>query len=190
MTWGGVPGVAVIRRMAEAKPSAWTVSVTSGRSGATKRPVWNRPCSSVLSRTDDPEPCRPENTTAAPATGRPVGLITVPVTAAPAFITWTLDSLRASSAVIRDSTAKWSGCVNSTSSRLSGPAVAGRASDRHRPSASVRTAATSSPRLAYIAGRPGPGPPGLAKTRAPAIGRPCSSRTTPPIVAPRGIASV
>ena len=152
--------------------------------------MWNRPCSSVLSRTGGPEPCRPDTTTVAPATGRPVGLSTVPETAAPAFITWTLDSLRASSAVIRDSTAKWSGCVNSTSSRASGPAVAGKASDRHRPSASVTAPAISSPMLAYIAGRPGPAAASLGKTRAPAIGRPCSSRTTPPIVAPRGSASV
>ena len=38
----------------------------------------------------------PDTTTVAPATGRPVGLSTVPAIAAPAFMTWTLDRLRAS----------------------------------------------------------------------------------------------
>ncbi len=102
MTCGGISAATVIRRMAEAKPSACTVRITVGQFEAMKWPVWNRPWSSVFRGWNDPLSFDPVTTTVAPATGRPVGLSTVPATDAPRFIICTCDSARASSAHVRD----------------------------------------------------------------------------------------
>ena len=128
--------------------------------------------------------------TVAPATGRPVGLSTVPPRDRPVSITPETAKARRSAAVTDCFSSTWSEWVVTSSSWTSGLAEAGRASDRHRPWSSVIAAATSLSGSGYRS-RPPPGgaAPTCKSTRAPAIGRPRSSRTVPPIGTPRSRAT-
>ena len=96
---GGISGVLTSRRIAEAKPSACTVSVSSSQLGSMNRPVRNPPLSSVRRRWELPTLLRFCTTIVAAATGRPVGLETVPETDRPVFITPAFARARRPSAV-------------------------------------------------------------------------------------------
>ncbi len=119
-------------------------------------PVWNRPSRSDRMRRSVFRSDLDWTTTVAPATGRPVGLSTVPERARPAFITTAVSNARRALAVTDCFRPTWSEWVVTSSSRTSGLAEAGRASDRHRPWASVIAAATSLSGPGYRS-RPPPG---------------------------------